>query len=126
MGQVAAGQLVRKIVLIHPDGSGERALAVGDSPTWTPDGKRLAFYRDGNIWTIDADGSGARVLIRDGHSPAWSRDGTKIAFLREDKCGQATCKERVMIASADGKGARPVGTGFTSAQRVLWLRDPFE
>ena len=115
-----------QIALIHPDGSGERALTIGDSPTWTPDGKLLAFYRGGSIWTIRPDGSGARLLIRDGHSPAWSRDGKQIAFLREDKCGKATCKEHVMIAFPNGTGARPVGPAFPRAQRVLWLRDPFE
>src|SRR2546422_946392 len=26
-------------------------------PQWSPDGRRLAFVRDGSIWTIELDGS---------------------------------------------------------------------
>ena len=56
-------------------------------PTWSPDGKRIAFQsdRDGNldIWVINVDGSGLTNLTkspREDEHPAWSPDGTKIAF----------------------------------------------
>lgn len=62
-------------------------------PTWSPDGKRLAFEHDatGNgdtsIWTMAADGEDRRQLIRPrgediDHKPEWSPDGTLIAFER--------------------------------------------
>jgi Tol biopolymer transport system component len=34
----------------------------GDHPSWSPDGRRLAFRYHGNIWVINADGRGARQL----------------------------------------------------------------
>jgi Tol biopolymer transport system component len=59
-------------------------------PTWSPDGKRVAFYseRSGNrdIWVINVDGSGLTQLTdhpEDDLHPAWSPDGTKIAFTSE-------------------------------------------
>ena len=60
------------------------------SPSWSPDGKRIAFssYRDGHfqsaeIYVMDADGSNQRRLTNNGHadySPSWSPDGERIAF----------------------------------------------
>src|SRR5687768_6097251 len=56
-------------------------------PTWSPDGKRVAFTRYGQIFVIDANGTNERRLTRrqpglhwPASFPAWSRDGTRIAF----------------------------------------------
>jgi Tol biopolymer transport system component len=56
-------------------------------PRWSPDGSRLAFSsnRTGRyeIWTVAADGSGARQ-VTDGPGektwPTWSPDGKRILF----------------------------------------------
>jgi Tol biopolymer transport system component len=85
------------LFLIRPDGTGERRLTtcsarcandVGDgSPSWSPDGKRIAFQRGHEIWIVDADGSHAHALTKCSSascyhaSPAWSPDGTRIAFI---------------------------------------------
>ena len=29
-------------------------------PTWSPDGSQIAFYREGQIWVMNADGSDPR------------------------------------------------------------------
>lgn len=53
-------------------------------PRWSPDGRRLAFVRDGSIWVIDADGS-RQVRVTEhpaGNSrPRWSPDGLRLAFV---------------------------------------------
>src|SRR6478735_5921146 len=40
---------------------------------------------DTQIWTIRADGTGARELTTDGHNyqPTWSPDGSKILFVSD-------------------------------------------
>lgn len=115
-----------EIVLIHPNGEDETRLTRGDAPTWAPDGSRLAYTHAGGIWTIDADGSDARLLVQNGESPAWSRDGGLIAFTREVRCGKPVCKERVFIIGATGGEARAIGPTFVGPRLPVWLPDPFE
>jgi dipeptidyl aminopeptidase/acylaminoacyl peptidase len=53
-------------------------------PQWSPDGRRLAFVRDEEIWVLEVDGSRlSRVVARPGRGrePRWSPDGHRIAFL---------------------------------------------
>lgn len=57
--------------------------AVSD-PQWSPDGRRLAFVRDDEIWIVEADGSRlTRVVAKPvgGRAPRWSPDGRRLAYL---------------------------------------------
>jgi Tol biopolymer transport system component len=56
-------------------------------PTWSPDGRRLAFWNEGELFVMNADGSRIRHLYSgDGGAwaPAWSPNGERIAFLSYD------------------------------------------
>jgi len=80
-----------ELFLVRVDGSelrgltppGLRALT---SPTWSPDGRRLAFAgfsQDANshgIWVVDADGTNLRQVTRDGRNPVWAPTGNRVAF----------------------------------------------
>jgi TolB protein len=62
------------------------------SPTWSPDGKRIAFVsnRAGSpqIYVMNADGSGVRRLTFQGNynqTPQWSPRGDLIAFTARDE-----------------------------------------
>ena len=76
----AVRQLYARFDLSPEDGA-------NGSPSWSPDGERIAFYsdRDGNaeIYVMNADGSEQRRITdypeRD-LAPAWSPDGSKIAY----------------------------------------------
>ena len=77
---------------------------------WSPDGQRVV-YRDGvggsdDIWTVRADGTGARNLTRSpaaDFSPAWSPSGRWIAFA-SDREGEL----RIFVMRPDGSGLRRV------------------
>ena len=53
-------------------------------PQWSPDGRRLAFVRDDEIWVVEADGSRQTLVVGKpgaGREPRWSPDGHRLAFL---------------------------------------------
>ena len=53
-------------------------------PQWSPDGRRLAFVRDDEIWIVEADGSRLTKVVPKpggGREPRWSPDGHRLAFI---------------------------------------------
>jgi Tol biopolymer transport system component len=99
--QRRTGQGGWAINIANADGSGVRELDDPGSsdlePAWSPDGTQLVyvgFTKDnpqGDVYIVNADGSGRRQLTQDSHdyntfpiSPAWSPDGRWIAYIRED------------------------------------------
>jgi Tol biopolymer transport system component/imidazolonepropionase-like amidohydrolase len=70
-------------------------LSFESQPTWSPDGKTIAFLSDRsgveNLWIADADGSNPRAVSKDGRtndrpqimvSPAWTPDGNYIVVSK--------------------------------------------
>jgi TolB protein len=76
------------IYTMSPDGSGQVALTTNQfdtAPEWSADGSRIVFEREGDIYVMNADGTGVTNLTNtpppiDDGSPTWSPDGTRIAF----------------------------------------------
>jgi TolB protein len=76
------------IYTIGADGTNPKRITDGRSPAWSPDGKKIAYARDGDIWTMGAGGANQKNLTRsqgvyEDDSPAWSPGGGKIAFERD-------------------------------------------
>lgn len=77
----------------------------GTAPSWAPEARRLAFVRDGQIWSVRVDGRSPRRLTRRGGiSPAWSPDGRRIAFVRP-----GAELDGLWTMRADGKAPRFTG-----------------
>jgi Tol biopolymer transport system component len=75
---------IESIWVADADGGNLRRLTRGGrhlEPEWSPDGRRIAFSAAGEIWTMRADGSQRRPLVRrqqrwhEHHSPTWARSG---------------------------------------------------
>ncbi len=82
-----------QIYTIKPDGTGEKQLTDTSSrsfnvtPSYSPEGTKIAWERNGDIWIMNADGTDRYRLttgLADDGSPAFSPDGTKLAFSRYD------------------------------------------
>jgi WD40-like Beta Propeller Repeat len=78
-----------------------RRLARGRSPSFSPDGTRLALARAGYVWIARVAGGGERRLVR-GVAPGWSPSGRLIAYIAT---GGA-----VEIVGANGGPVRRVGS----------------
>ena len=88
------GSLTAGSYTLYTDGQSQTRLTDSDgfntSPSWSPDGSRLAFVsdRDGDfeIYVMDVDGQNqTRLTDSDGFntSPSWSPDGSRLAFVSD-------------------------------------------
>jgi TolB protein len=96
------------IWVVNLDRSGRHRLTRGmdASPTWSPDGRAIAFDRTirgaRRIMTIGTNGKGRRTLARNACCPVWSPDGRSIAFLKRG------LPRAVWLMGRDGRGKHPV------------------
>jgi TolB protein len=87
----------------------------------------LAFTRGGDVFTIRADGTGARPLLRRASLPSWSPDGTRLAFV-----SRRSGDEEIYVANADGSGVRRLTRSpgpdlwpawSSDGRRIAWSRN---
>ena len=87
------------------------------APSWSPDGKMIVYDRtvpatQGDIWVMNADGSGQRELfssVENESYPSYSPDGSKIVFSSSQD-GDS----EIYVIDATGEGLRKL-TGNTYA-----------
>jgi uncharacterized protein YraI len=83
------------IYAINGDGTNLRYLTSGLDPALSPDGQWVTFARWetsqdgalGNLWLINVDGSGERVIMENVYNPrtpAWSPDGSQIVLSHQE------------------------------------------
>jgi TolB protein len=87
------------IEIVNADGTGRRQVtpepdpnefAFYESPTWSPDGSRLAFTKNSILHVINVDGTGLTALPNEdlAITPSWSPDGQRIAYRSLDPVGE--------------------------------------
>jgi Tol biopolymer transport system component len=76
------------ICVVESDGSGHTVLAGGDgphsSPAWAPDGTRVSYIHDGDVYVVDLGDTTVRCLTEDFDLTVegvdWSPDGESLAI----------------------------------------------
>jgi TolB protein len=97
-----AGTCCGDIHLVKPSGAGDRnitntAAPVGEYQTsFSPNGRKIAFQRDNDIWVISTKGKGLKQLTTTGDvaEPAFSPNGRKIVFARSASVDLALARRR--------------------------------
>jgi Tol biopolymer transport system component len=96
-----------------------RGFAQDDQAAWSPDGRRIAFTRDGKVAVLDAASRRVRVLAP-GRDPDWSPDGRRLVFAVF-----SPKREWLATISADRRHERALGPGGRGVlvARPAWSPD---
>ena len=116
--------------LMRQDATGLRRLTRrrihNDAPTWSPDGKRLAFVggatNSSQLWIINVQGGHLEQLTRGpalDEQPAWSPDGKRIAFVR----ALSATTQGIVVLNLETKGQRLVASRPGAYRHPTWSPD---
>ncbi len=120
-GTEIAFSFIGDIWAMNNNGSNQRQLANSASaetnPSWSATGK-IAYERDSQVWTMNADGTGQAVFSSitqpSPTAPSWSFDGSKLAFVSGGE---------IWVINSNGTNERRVTINATADKDPAWSPD---
>ena len=99
---IEANRGVAQIYVVPLAGGTPRQMtnaAASSSPRWSPDGSKIAFIREDQIWTMDPGGGGLTQVTNistGAGDPVWSPDGRWLAFASDvyPECHDDACNKK--------------------------------
>lgn len=102
-------------------GSAKVPIRLASDLAVSPNGKQIAFFWRGDVWSAPIKGGAARQLTRHpaiDRQPAWSPDGKQIAFVSEREGGR-----QVWVMPADGGAPRKLTQHTEGFVLEEWMPD---
>jgi Tol biopolymer transport system component len=118
---------VAHIFVMNADGTGTRRLTNTNQrdahPSWSVDGERIIFSREGALFDVAAAGGQARRVgagLGSAEDPSYSPDGKLIAF---DYRRRGSKNRQIYVMNSDGTGMRAVTRLAGTSMLPAWSPD---
>jgi Tol biopolymer transport system component len=114
-----------EIYVIEPNGFAQTRITLdgGTSPAWSPNGSKIAFERNGDIYIMNANGLGVTQVTSDttfDGEPSWSPDGSKIVFVGSPSTFDPG---EIYIINTDGSGLTQLTSDSLYDTGPVWSPD---
>ncbi len=115
------------IFVMNADGTGARRVTTSpmedDHPSWSADGKKIVFGREGALFVVPSAGGPAKRVGKgfgNAADPAWSPDGKHIAY---DYRRPGFNIREIWLMNADGTGIRKLTNLGAKSALPAWSPD---
>lgn len=106
----ASGNTVanRQIWTSDLNGGNLTQIRSGSRPRWSPDGSKIVFEDNGDLWLINADGTGLLQLTSTSDAidglASFNADGSKIVFTSNQVSDNSYVNYNIWVMNSDGTG----------------------